>query len=422
VIGNAPVHQWQALKWSDEYLKAVHLSDGNKATVQCSSSTGEAFMHFDIDNDALLRDMSGFGREVRVYEMNMSTFMGLIFNSTTRHPSAQHCYLSMALATFPAVLQNDIDVQSLGLPAGVSPSLWISTGGSATQAHFDESPNVFVQLHGKKRIFLWPPSSAPALYLFPELHPRSRKSQLQFYTSNRVGESLNTSADFRRERALGPPTEVELEPGDMLIIPPYWIHHVVADSAVTISANAFLHGSSAAEEFAAALQSLPLPVHDENGRVELSAIRLFLAALLSEVNIDPFSFAQELLRTRYPMAFERQRESASSPRARARCYTAGDTDPSTADAHGAAGVDNDRTPLDQAKLGDMIRVTKAYFDSTTIARDQNDAGARQQSQYRASVQQLVLQQYMELVIGSFVHQPEEVPVFLGACWPGLAPD
>ena len=50
--------------------------------------------------------------------------------------------------------------------------------GSSTQAHYDVAHNVFVQLHGEKRFELRPPSAHRSLHVFPDAHPRARKSQV----------------------------------------------------------------------------------------------------------------------------------------------------------------------------------------------------------------------------------------------------
>ena len=65
-------------------------------------------------------------------------------------------------------------------PSGRRPwlQLWASSAGSFTQAHYDVADNFFVQCDGRKHFLVWPPSSAEALRVFPDAHPRARKAQL----------------------------------------------------------------------------------------------------------------------------------------------------------------------------------------------------------------------------------------------------
>jgi hypothetical protein len=62
-------------------------------------------------------------------------------------------------------------------------NIWIGSEGCATQAHYDTDDNVFVQLHGSKRFKFFSPATSAQLHLFPDAHPRARKSQVDFDAS-----------------------------------------------------------------------------------------------------------------------------------------------------------------------------------------------------------------------------------------------
>lgn len=101
------------------------------------------------------------------------------------------------------------------------PSLWVGSSGSATQAHYDVADNVIVQLHGNKRIRLYPPSAACALHVFPDAHSKARKSQVNF------DDTLPDSNRYPHFSSLSTPTlDVVLQPGDALQIPAFWFHHL----------------------------------------------------------------------------------------------------------------------------------------------------------------------------------------------------
>jgi hypothetical protein len=103
------------------------------------------------------------------------------------------------------------------------PSLWMGSSGSATQAHYDVADNIIVQLHGHKRVRLYPPSAACALHVFPDAHPKARKSQVDFDDPDVMG-SFPFFADVVGED--DPFLDVVLQPGDSLRIPAFWFHHL----------------------------------------------------------------------------------------------------------------------------------------------------------------------------------------------------
>ena len=99
------------------------------------------------------------------------------------------------------------------------PSLWMGTSGSATQAHYDVADNVIVQLYGTKRIRCYPPEAATALHVFPDAHPRARKSQVDWDAPDHER--------FGQFATLTPPVlDAVLQPGDAIRIPAFWFHHV----------------------------------------------------------------------------------------------------------------------------------------------------------------------------------------------------
>lgn len=98
------------------------------------------------------------------------------------------------------------------------PSLWMGNSGSATQAHYDVADNILVQLHGTKRVRCYPPSAASSLYVFPDAHPRARKSQVYFDNPNWDLFPLFDDSN--------PVLDVVLQPGDAISIPAFWFHHV----------------------------------------------------------------------------------------------------------------------------------------------------------------------------------------------------
>uniref|UniRef100_A0A7S4BKS2 JmjC domain-containing protein n=1 Tax=Chrysotila carterae TaxID=13221 RepID=A0A7S4BKS2_CHRCT len=127
--------------------------------------------------------------------------------------------------------------------------LWACSGGGTTQAHYDVADNTFVQLEGVKDFYLFPPSAADALHVFPDSHPRARKAQLNVEAPDMQLHPLAASLPTARK--------VTLHPGEVLFIPAFWFHHVVSRSP-TISINVF--SQSAVPLAAASLLAQPLPI------------------------------------------------------------------------------------------------------------------------------------------------------------------
>lgn len=111
----------------------------------------------------------------------------------------------------PLAKLSEDTAQKLGLNQGNSPEvvLWLSSNGSVSNTHYDRSANVVLQVEGHKKWRLWPPAAWHIL-LYPWLHPSHQQAQEQ---SKDHLESSGAS-------------EVELKPGDVLFVPPFWLHEV----------------------------------------------------------------------------------------------------------------------------------------------------------------------------------------------------
>ena len=97
--------------------------------------------------------------------------------------------------------------------------------------HYDVANNIIVQLYGTKRIRCYPPSMGIYnLHVFPDAHPKARKSQVDF-------DIIDDNADhdvhkerfphyYYNEDIPKPTLDVTLQPGDALEIPAFTFHHV----------------------------------------------------------------------------------------------------------------------------------------------------------------------------------------------------
>ena len=92
--------------------------------------------------------------------------------------------------------------------------------------HYDVMANVLCQVHGTKRILLYPPSDV-SLFAIPP--GKSSSSMNCFDTGSNKHPSL----------ALAHPQEALLQPGDVLYIPPLWLHTASPVDDISIAVNVF---------------------------------------------------------------------------------------------------------------------------------------------------------------------------------------
>ncbi|KJE91146.1 hypothetical protein CAOG_02325 [Capsaspora owczarzaki ATCC 30864] len=132
-------------------------------------------------------------------------------------------------------------------------NLWIGRRGIVTSTHYDATFNFFVQLRGRKRFTLLPPSTS--MYLYPCLHPHYGHAQVNISSLNPQAELVNFPGFARAEVYTA-----ELGPGDMLYLPPFWFHQVETLEPDSLSVNAW----SDAPEYSVMLDVYSMPVPFES--------------------------------------------------------------------------------------------------------------------------------------------------------------
>ena len=142
----------------------------------------------------------------------------------------------------------------------------VSSGDLQLWTHYDAMDNMLIQLHGEKRILLFPPAVAGDLYL---------------EGSSSIVRDVDNHDPLvfpRFSRARQAALEVVLQPGDVLYIPALWSHHVTALHGPSIALNVF-HRHLSAEQY---------PAKDLYGNADPTA------AALAAKNIDA---AMEAMKT-----------------------------------------------------------------------------------------------------------------------------
>lgn len=99
--------------------------------------------------------------------------------------------------------------------------LWIGSRGVVTPLHHDAWTGLLFQFHGAKRIRMFAPGDRANLYFSSPLRPRSVWSRLP-------GRSSDADPDRFPRFARATPHDGELNPGEVLFIPPFWSHEIEA--------------------------------------------------------------------------------------------------------------------------------------------------------------------------------------------------
>lgn len=100
------------------------------------------------------------------------------------------------------------------------------SGKVAIWLHYDVLANVLCQIKGSKRLILYPPSDV-SLFSIP---PGTSSSSINCFDAGTTKDPA---------LALAHPQEVFLEPGDILFVPPLWLHTASPTGNVSISVNVF---------------------------------------------------------------------------------------------------------------------------------------------------------------------------------------
>lgn len=109
----------------------------------------------------------------------------------------------------------------------VKTNLWFGSAGVISPLHYDPSSNLFGQIHGSKRFSIFAPDEADHLYPYPPDCAMSHLSNVDVEKPD-----LHKYPKF----ALAQKYVVEVSPGQMLFLPPFWWHHVESLS-ISISVN-----------------------------------------------------------------------------------------------------------------------------------------------------------------------------------------
>mgnify|MGYP000323787689 CR=1 FL=1 len=119
-------------------------------------------------------------------------------------------------------------------------NIWLGPGGHVECLHYDLMDGTLIQLHGVKKVVLFPPSQTANLYPFPIYVHLYRGFKLRCWFSQVYPENPDLKTFPQFEEALSLKREVYLQPGEALFIPSGWWHEVTAEGeGMVCSINRF---------------------------------------------------------------------------------------------------------------------------------------------------------------------------------------
>lgn len=161
----------------------------------------------------------------------------------------------------------------------VSQLVWMGNTGASAGWHYDNTHNMFLQISGSKRWQIALPNAS--LDVFPDLHPHARQLI--------DGASLSVVAD------------VVLQPGDLILVPAFFLHRVttVSGEPLSVAVNTWCESSAEEDLYRSARSVLP-PIDPKWPRPQLVlALKLFVGDLVAAVGLEETFVRDAVLERQY---------------------------------------------------------------------------------------------------------------------------
>ncbi|KAG8464447.1 hypothetical protein KFE25_003510 [Diacronema lutheri] len=152
--------------------------------------------------------------------------------------------------------------------AVIETAFWLGGAGVGTGIHYDASPAFLHQVHGVKRVVLWPPSARARLAPSAKYNYGAELSEIDpraFLVGHPLADEpsdaaarARVEAEWPRFGAL-PNVTVDLQPGETLAVPPGWWH---ATLTMSPSISVAVRVQSACQKRAEWFDDLLLALHN----------------------------------------------------------------------------------------------------------------------------------------------------------------
>jgi lysine-specific demethylase 8/hypoxia-inducible factor 1-alpha inhibitor (HIF hydroxylase) len=178
------------------------------------------------------RQWTSIGSGVQTQHKTFQDYADLLVNHTAHQ---QDIYLAKCplqdtpLADSVAMQTVKTGLEQLGFEHPASGfNLWVGPGGHVECLHYDAMDGTLIQLHGSKRVVLFPPSQTSNLYPFPFYAHLRYGLRLRSWFSRVYPDQPNFQAFPKLKTALNYKYDIILNPGEVLYIPAGWWHEVAA--------------------------------------------------------------------------------------------------------------------------------------------------------------------------------------------------
>jgi len=215
LMKNSPINSWKALsKWNPEYiskkfptLRKVRKSTKNQ-TLFIYEDNSQPLRTWDNEHKKVLSEPN-----YEIVNMTSEEFFTTKDAVTFSHHFGGSVYETFAEDVGDMSFMRVVDTDEPEKVKSES-NIWMARAGATTGLHYDYSHNMFAQISGCKRFLVYKPSQIASSKMHPLLHPRNRQSQLD---GHKTLENDNLEAYV-----------ADLYPGDVLYLPPYFMHRVSA--------------------------------------------------------------------------------------------------------------------------------------------------------------------------------------------------
>ena len=245
IVKGTSIDRWRAHNRWNLHHTYLQKSVGNSHVSAYVLEDGTSTFGPYFDETKPLFGVDSVSRRHKYAEVSME-FSDFLEHVKRDRPSRKKLYLSQEIERLH-LLERDIQpLEDLLLlnPSHSSINIWMGEKGVVSPCHYDGYHNIYVQIFGKKRFVLAMPNASHTLQPFPFLHPSHAQCQnllalVENNATNKVGVY-----------------EANLNPGDVLYIPPLWYHEVYT-LETSISVNGWTQGHEVNQ--VSKLFNLPLP-------------------------------------------------------------------------------------------------------------------------------------------------------------------
>ncbi len=141
-------------------------------------------------------------------------------------PGPRHYLRRLDLRCLPAVRERLREPRWVDRPTDEAAFAWIGQAGVVSPLHLDAANNFFCQVHGRKLVRLYAPDDSACCY------PHRVAEVAHFSAVDAEAPDLAQHPRFAEATCY----QAVLEPGDLLLLPAYWWHHVRSlDVGISIS-------------------------------------------------------------------------------------------------------------------------------------------------------------------------------------------